>query len=139
LPLTAATNVAASGVTLTVTKDGATGADDLREADGRDDLLALGGNDTLLALGGRDNLLRGPGEDDVIAGSEQRLSAGDKNLEGGTDNDRIFAGQGSDIALGGAGNYGLIDGKVHETSEDTLSGRPGNDVTVLATCPHLRT
>lgn len=75
----------------------------------------------------------------MIVGSERRLSGGDKNLEGGTDNDRIFADQGSDIALGAAGNDGLIDGKVHETSEDNLSGRPGNDVIVLATCPHLRT
>jgi len=91
-------------------------------------------------LGCRDNLLGGPCKDNVIVGSEQRLSGGDKNLEGGTDNDRIFfADQGSDIALGAAGNDGLIDGKVHETSEDTLSGRPGNDVIVLATCPHLRT
>jgi len=40
-------------------------------------------------LGRRDNLLGGPCKDNVIVGSEQRLSGGDKNLEGGTDNDRI--------------------------------------------------
>ena len=75
----------------------------------------------------------------MIAGSEQRLSGGDKNLEGGRGNDRTVAGQGSDIALGGAGNDGLIDGKLHETSEGTHSGGPGNDVIVASTCRRWRT
>ncbi len=74
-----------------------------------------------------------------MAGSEQRLSGGNKNLEGGLDNDRTVAGQGSNIALGGAGNDGLIDGKLHETSEGTLSGEPGNDVIVASTCRRWRT
>jgi Ca2+-binding RTX toxin-like protein len=101
----------------------------LRGTKGDDNLIGKGGNDNLFG-GGRDKLLGGPGKEIVVGGSERPLGGSDKILSGDLGNDGVFAGQGSEIALGGAGNDYLQDGLFPESSKDNLSGGPGNDVIV---------
>jgi Ca2+-binding RTX toxin-like protein len=129
----AVTLLLASGVALAVNKIGGPGPNTLRGTKGSDNLLGRGGNDQLFGRGGRDNLLGGRGKDVVFGGT-----GGDHNLVGGQGNDAIIAGQGSDNALGGGGNDLLIDGALHESSNDTFVGGPGNDVLVVSHVPAFR-
>jgi Ca2+-binding RTX toxin-like protein len=130
----AVTLVVASGVAWAVNKIGTNGPDTLRGTNGDDTLSGRDGNDNLFSLDGRDTLLGGSGKDNVLGG-ERRPGGGDKNLVGGASNDVVIAGRGSDHALGGAGNDFLIDGNLRESSEDTLSGEPGNDVIIADHLP----
>jgi Ca2+-binding RTX toxin-like protein len=90
----------ASGVAWAVTKIGTNGPDTLRGTNKADNLIGKGGNDVLFALAGRDNLLGGRGKDFVFGGTEDdRLSRGDKNLEGGPSNDidKVLGSDGTDV------------------------------------------
>ena len=59
-------------------------------------------------------------------------------MVGGSGNDGIIAGRGSDNTLGGGGNDLLIDGNLRESSKDNLSGGPGNDVLVVNHVPPFK-
>jgi Ca2+-binding RTX toxin-like protein len=125
----ALTLLVASGVAWAVNKIGTDGPDTLKGTKGNDNLIGKGGNDILLSLRGRDNLLGGPGKDCLICITEEHSAfRGDKILLGGPGNDDVWAGKGSDIAVGAEGNDRLIDDGVREFSQDRFSGGPGNDV-----------
>jgi Ca2+-binding RTX toxin-like protein len=119
----------ASGVALAVNKIGTNGPDTLTGTHGNDNLIGKGGSDMLFSLRGRDNLLGGPGKDCVVCVTEEHRSyRGDKILLGGPGNDTVWAGKGSDIAVGAEGNDFLPDDRVRELSKDRIFGGPGNDV-----------
>ena len=54
---------------------------------------------------------------------------------GGSGNDVLLTGRGSDGALGGSGNDLLQEAAFRESSEDTYSGGPDNDVIVANNRP----
>ena len=153
LAVMAATLVLASGVALAVNKIGTNGPDTLKGTNGNDNLSGKGGQDDILSLEGNDNLLGGAGRDNVWSGTERSPGEGDVNLQGGTDNDRVYGSLGTDSLMGGAGNdllngyrgsdtiVGdegndvLVDGGGAEAYKDTLSGGPGDDVFIVDNRP----
>jgi Ca2+-binding RTX toxin-like protein len=121
--------VLASGGALAAIEIGTYGPDTLRGTNKADTLIGKGGDDVLISLHGRDELLGGPGKDCLICVTPGHQSyTGDKNLQGGAENDLLWSGKGTDRVVGGEGNDFLSDDTLREFSEDYLSGGPGNDV-----------
>ncbi len=69
----------------------------------------------------------GEGKDNVLGGNERRPKGGDKVLDGGSGNDLVRSGVGSDNAVGGRGND-FLNESPREASEDNYDGGPGDDV-----------
>ncbi len=126
----------ASGVAVAVTKIGTDGPDTLRGTNGADNLLGKGGNDILLALAGDDTLLLGgPGKDNLLGGNERRPKGVDKNLLGGSGNDWVNGGRGSDNVLGNDGNDVVVDGPDREFSTDNVLAGEGKDLVAARNKP----
>jgi Ca2+-binding RTX toxin-like protein len=128
---------------------GTKGNDNLLGRGGQDDLFGLAGADNLLGGEGKDwllgdqggdrTLVGGPGNDGVISGngSDNALGGEGNDLVWGTNGSDSVVGEegadlldgwwGSDRVVGNAGSDWLYDGPFHDSSQDTLSGGPGND------------
>ncbi|WP_425481498.1 calcium-binding protein, partial [Luteimonas suaedae] len=120
--------------------DGGGGHDTIRGGDLGNDLVGGAGNDWLVGGVLDDWLLGGDGSDILFAGNVANIAfavndsaaesvaistdGGNGNyLEGGTGNDRLYGGRGSDWLDGGAGNDRLVGG----AGGDILQGGGGDD------------
>lgn len=97
---------------------GASGQDNIIDAQGGDDTVDAGvGDDTVYGGAGSDSVEGGTGADHLYG------AAGDDTLSGGSDDDWLDGGQGADSLSGGTGADFIRSGY----GDDTVEGGDGND------------
>jgi Ca2+-binding RTX toxin-like protein len=121
-----ASNINATGNSLSNSIVGSSGRNQLLGLEGDDNLDGGGGNDLIEGDSGNDTLSGGAGNDEISGGRGQdslKGGTGDDGLEGDRGDDRLFGGAGEDSLDGGQGQD-ILDG---EDSDDLLEGGKGAD------------
>jgi Ca2+-binding RTX toxin-like protein len=121
-----ASNINATGNSLSNSIVGSSGRNQLLGLEGDDNLDGGGGNDLIEGDSGNDTLGGGAGNDEISGGRGQdslKGGTGDDGLEGNRGDDRLFGGAGEDSLDGGQGQD-ILDG---EDGDDLLEGGKGAD------------